>query len=122
MEVITYDWNSFLVKLAKESKESREEYLGKALNCLERFGKSHSTINIDHFWGVRNDLENLARGMNFCDLHLEMHCDVKYKVRPNEERNIPSGIWVYSHRMESMRPMVAFLKEKWEEFEFNSIP
>jgi hypothetical protein len=120
MDVIDFTWNSFFVVLHAETDESRESYLSRALDCLKEFNKTYTSVNppIDPFWPMEGSLELLTQEHNFCDMHLEMHCDVKYRVKPDGIGPNPPGIWVYSHRMESRKPQVAFLKEKWEEFDF----
>lgn len=120
MDIVDFDWNSFLVCLEKKSQENQPAYLEKALDCLTGFHHKYTTVSppINLFLRVQERLERLMEEQNFCDSHFEMYCDVKYKVCPDGISHYPAGIWVYSHKTEDKRPQVKFLRTKWEEFDF----
>ncbi|MDD5651287.1 MAG: hypothetical protein PHF86_12875 [Candidatus Nanoarchaeia archaeon] len=120
MKIINFDWNSFWIILPKQLNENQNEYLEKAKKCLDKFYRTYNTSEpIDIFWMIKGHLECLMEEGNFSEMDLEMNCDVKYKVRPDGIKDIPAGIWVYSHRIENRKPQVDFLKKKWTEFEYN---
>jgi len=121
MKIIDFDWNSFFVELPKQVNEDQNTYLKKAQDCLREFYKTNTESKediIDIFWMLKGELEWLMEEQNFCDMDLKTYCDVKYKVRPNGMRDTPAGIWIYSHRMESRRSQVKYLKEEWSEFKY----
>jgi|GEM_PF-3633253 len=118
MEIVDFDWNSFLVLLSRESSEKKKAYLEKALDCLKKFYITYTADSppLDPFWMLQGQLELLMEEHNFCDMNLSTDCDVKYKVRPDGIGQHPAGIWVYSHRIEDRRPQIEFLRDKWNAF------
>lgn len=119
MEVIEILWNSFHVVLPRASDETTGEYNLKAANCLRKFSDTYTTVNppIDLFWCDPDEhLEKKVAG-NFVDMWLNPHCDVKFVVQ-TETDHFPPGIFVYCHKKADRRPQIAYLRERFKEFEY----
>ena len=125
MEIKEFEesWHSFVVSIPVRDGEDRGAYLFRCLDHLKQFYCNYSEFpRVNTTWSrwaaeTEKNLEALIGVHMFSDMLLKgCFCNVKYKIIADDAEGLPTGIHVYSHVQENLRPHIDFLKTRWREF------